>query len=424
MPFGLIRMWITGLLAVAMLVGVVLLARYWYQNLPDPRPGPLSVPADGSPPPEPAPPPSFGERVAAWRPAADWPTAALAGALLLTAFSLGGGRASAWLLMPKRGESPRREHPGDARRVTRPDGTDLHVEVSGNPGGPTVVLTHGWGADATEWYYLRKQLGARYRLVAWDLPGLGQSKAPADGNYALDKLAADLKAVVDAAGAGGRVALLGHSIGGMITLTYAKNYPEDVYDRVAGLVLVHTTHTNPVKTTQGSSILLPLQKPVIEPLAHLMIGLSPVVRLMNVLSYWNGSMHWSNYKNTFSWAGTYGQVDFVSRYALGMSPAVYARGVLGMLRTYHATDALPGVKAPVLVVAAEQDKVCKPQASRDINVAVPDGTLASLSPAGHMGLLSSHEEFGRAVEAFLDRCHGRSPAPAPSAPLVTAGANA
>ena len=55
--------------------------------------------------------------------------------------------------------------------------------------GPTVVLTHGWGANATEWYYLKKHLGDRFRLIAWDLPGLGLSKRPDNNDYSLDKMA-------------------------------------------------------------------------------------------------------------------------------------------------------------------------------------------------------------------------------------------
>jgi pimeloyl-ACP methyl ester carboxylesterase len=400
--FGLLRMWVVGLVAVALWVAVGLLARDWYRHLPDPRPQ-FVTPA-GEVIPAAGPEPSFADRVAAWRPGADRPTADLAGALFLTLLGVGGGRVFWWLVLPKGKDDPRHERGGEIHRIRRPDGSELHVEVFGRTDGPTVVLTHGWGATVTEWYYLRRQFGDRYRLVAWDLPSLGKSKGPDDRDYGLERLAADLRAVLDEAG-GGPAVLLGHSIGGMILLQYAKQFPDDLGDRVVGLVPVHTTHTNPLKTTRFAGLFTALQKPVLEPLGYAMIALSPVVWLMNALSYLNGTLHASNYSQLFSWTGTWGQLEFASRYALHIWPASYARGTLAMFR-FHATDALARVAVPTLVVAAARDKMTTHEASEDIRRLVPGAGLATLTPAGHMGLIQRHEEFGRYVAAFLDRCFG------------------
>jgi pimeloyl-ACP methyl ester carboxylesterase len=275
----------------------------------------------------------------------------------------------------------------------------------GRADGPTVVLTPGWGATTTEWFHLRRQLGGRYRLVAWDLPGIGRSKGPADRNFRVDKMAADLRAVLDEVG-GGPAVLLGHSLGGMVVLEFARQYPDELSRRVAGLVVVHGTHTDPVRTTEFATLLTALQKPVLEPLCYLMIGLSPVVWVMNLLSYLNGTLHLAIYRELFSWAGTWGQLEFACRYALPIWPATYARGTLGMFR-FHATDALPHIGVPVLVVAADRDKMTKPAASEQMRAAIPDAELVTLTPAGHMGLIQRPDEFGRAVEGFLARCVGR-----------------
>jgi pimeloyl-ACP methyl ester carboxylesterase len=410
--FGMVRMWAFGLLAVALWAAAAALAYGWSRRLPDPPPPPPAGDARPAEADRPAPPPTFADRLTAWRPAADLATAFLGGAAALALLGAGGGRWLALLALPRRADNPRHERAGEPARVRRPDGTELHVEVSGDPAGPTVVLTHGWGASATEWFHLRRRLGGRYRLVAWDLPGLGLSKAPASGDFSLPKLADDLRAVLDAAGGPGPAVLLGHSIGGMITLTLCQRHPDLLGGRVAGLALVHTTHTNPVRTTRGRSVLLPLQRPVLEPLAYLMIGLAPVVWAMNLLSYLNGSAHLSNYRQLFSGACTRGQLEWATRYVLQVWPATYARGMLGMMRTYHATDALPGIGVPTLVVAADRDRLCEPDASRTMCERMPRAESATLSPAGHMGLISSHDEFGRAADAFLGRCLGATPATA------------
>jgi pimeloyl-ACP methyl ester carboxylesterase len=130
------------------------------------------------------------------------------------------------------------------------------------------------GASSTEWYYAKRHLSDRFRLILWDLPGLGESTQPKDRNFALDKMASDLHAVMGLAG-GKPVVLVGHSIGGMINLTFCRRYPDLLGSQVAGIVQVDTTYTNPVKTTKGSGFSRAIQKPVAEPLLHATIFLSP-----------------------------------------------------------------------------------------------------------------------------------------------------
>ena len=107
--------------------------------------------------------------------------------------------------------------------------------------------------NSTEWHYLKRELTDQFRLIVWDLPGLGLSTRPDNRDYSLENLARDLEAVLGLAD--GRPAiLLGHSIGGMITQTFCRLFPESLGTRVKGLVLAHTTYTNPVRTVKGAPI--------------------------------------------------------------------------------------------------------------------------------------------------------------------------
>ena len=112
----------------------------------------------------------------------------------------------------------RRESPYRSAIVRAPDGSALHVESSGAAGGPTLVLTHGWGLDSTAWSRARADLADRFRVVSWDLPGLGRSRGPKDGRFTIDRFAAALGEVVRWTGSDD-VILVGHSIGGMTTQT-------------------------------------------------------------------------------------------------------------------------------------------------------------------------------------------------------------
>ena len=101
--------------------------------------------------------------------------------------------------------------------------------------------------------------------------------------------------------AGGRPAVLvGHSIGGMILLTFCKAFPEALGTRVAGLVLAHTSYTNPVRTTHMAALYSAIEKPVLIPLLYLTIALWPLAWLMNWMSYFNGSAHKSTHSTSFS----------------------------------------------------------------------------------------------------------------------------
>ena len=412
MSFSILGTWLRGLLSIAMIGLGIGLIRYWYQEtqvsrevvlvkVDDAGRNQTVEVRDRKDRSEVAPPAGKAERLAAWRPGLDRVTAALAGGVFLISWSFVGGRVLP-LLRRKGEDEPNSNRDGTVQRIKRPDGSELHVEFFGPSDAPPIVLTHGWGADGTEWYYLKKQLTDKFRLIVWDLPGLGLSKQPDNHDYSLEKLASDLKAVVELSG-GKPVVLLGHSIGGMTTLTYAKLFPETLGVTVAGLVLVHTTYTNPIETTSMSGLYKALRKPLLEPLLHLTIWLSPLVWVMNWLSYLNGSTLRSTAKGGFAGTETRGQLEFASRFLHRDSPAVLARGMFGMLH-YDATLTLSKINVPVLIIPGDLDSTCKPEASEFMHQAIPGSQLIALKPAKHMGLVEHNLEFSKAVAGFVDSC--------------------
>lgn len=112
-------------------------------------------------------------------------------------------------------------------------GVMLHTQCLGD--GPPIVMCHGLvTASLATWYFsAAPALRRRHRVVLYDLRGHGKSSLAATG-YDLETMARDLAFVVDAhrqAGAatsGQKVALVGHSYGALIALTYALRRPEAV----------------------------------------------------------------------------------------------------------------------------------------------------------------------------------------------------
>jgi pimeloyl-ACP methyl ester carboxylesterase len=367
MPFSILLGWLTGLLSLVLIGGGLYLIWAWY----------------------------VGAVIG---------TGYLVGGLLMLLWTFA-GRQIVLLFHPPGADEPKTLRNGSAQRVSRPDGGELQVELYGPPDAPPIVMTHGWGTNSTEWYYAKRQLADRFRLIVWDLPGLGESRRPDDNDYRPEKLARDLEAVL--ALAGNRPAiLLGHSIGGMITLTFCRLFPQELGRRVAGLVLVDTTYTNPVRTTTFSGFFRAVQKPLLEPLLHLSIWLSPIVWLMNWLSYLNGTAHITAMLTGFAGQETRGQLDFATRFTPMASPAVLARGGLAALK-YDETATLGAIGVPVLVITGDLDRVTIPEANAHINEAVPMGHLLKLRPGGHMALLEQNERLAEAVAQFGVRCFER-----------------
>jgi pimeloyl-ACP methyl ester carboxylesterase len=401
MPFAMLGIWFRGVLALLLLGGGIWLLSTWYDALP--RPTPL-VQTDPEGPRPPASPLSFRERVARWHPGLTWETAALVGGILLVLVASGGGRLVYPLRWRASGHEPGPLPAGRVQRLTRPDGTALHIASFGPPDAPPVLLTHGWGVTSAQWDALIQHLGTRCRLTVWDLPGVGRSTRPTTADYSLDKMARDLEAILTLLGPR-PVVLVGHSLGGMILLTFCRLFPQAMGSRVCGLVLAHTTYTNPVRTTAKRRLYTALQKPVLEPLLRATIGLSPLVWLLNVLSYLNGSAHASTARQSFAGTQTREQVQFVTKCMLHTSPGVLARGMLGMLR-YEATTTLATIDMPVLLVTGDADTTTVPEASTFMRAAIPSARLTTLTPAKHQGVLEHHAQFAEVVAAFCDACTG------------------
>lgn len=99
-------------------------------------------------------------------------------------------------------------------------------------GGTPLVLVHGFGGDLNNWLFNQESLAAKRTVIAFDLPGHGQSSKQV-GNATLGEFAQVLHDVMDALSVP-KAHLAGHSMGGAIALEFALAHP----GRVASLTLI------------------------------------------------------------------------------------------------------------------------------------------------------------------------------------------
>ena len=124
-------------------------------------------------------------------------------------------------------------------RFIQTNGIRLHLAEAGpekpGPGNLPVLMLHGFPELWYSWRHQLAALGEKFRAVAPDLRGYGQSEIPA-GGYDTFTLAADVAGLIDELG--GRVHLVGHDWGGLVAWHVALEYPE----RVASLAVLAAPH--------------------------------------------------------------------------------------------------------------------------------------------------------------------------------------
>jgi len=399
-PVSILLMWLRGLLSIAVLAGGIYLICCWYDRLPEATVV-VRYTEDGTVT-KTRIPATFFQRVRSWRPGGDATTALLAGGLFLLGLSSAGGWIYPRVFCRAGSFHPGDQPHGETRQITRPDGTQLNVETFGSIVAPRLIMTHGWGCDRQMWHYAITQLSEHFRIVIWDLPGLGLSTQPQNRDYSVVKMANDLRAVLEATGNQPAV-LVGYSIGAMVTLTFCKLFPELLSRSVVGISIVHSTYTNPLRTTRFSGLLTAIETLVIRPLMALTIFLFPLAWLMNCLSYLNGSAHRSTAKDSFAGQETRGQLDFAARYTVKATPSVVARGMLGMF-DYDVEKTLSQIKLPAHFIVGDLDRTTLPEAGTHMAGRIRQSKLLCLSPARHLGFFEKYDEFNSVLHQFVSDC--------------------
>jgi len=250
--------------------------------------------------------------------------------------------------------------------VTTDDGCRLHV-VPGLPGKMPIVLSNSLGTDVGLWDLQVAPFAARYSIWRYDTRGHGLSDAPS-GDYSIDRLGADLIAVIDATG-GDPVDLCGISIGGMTALWVALHAPH----RVRRLILANTaakighlelwTERIRVARTEGMA-----------PLAEASMG------------------RW------FTEGYRVHSPEIVARFqaTVASTSVVGYTGCCAALRDADLRTRAANVTRPTLVIAGKHDIATPPQAGRWLAEHIRGARFIELD-AAHISNVECAGEFNQAV---------------------------
>jgi pimeloyl-ACP methyl ester carboxylesterase len=273
-------------------------------------------------------------------------------------------------------------------RIEMDDGVGLAVDVAGR--GPPLILVHGFGGAKEDFADHVAPLAAHATVAIFDHRGHGESDHPADeAAYSLDRLVADTLAVCDALGFE-QAAMLGHSMGGMVTRRLVLAHPA----RVESLVLMDTS-PGPPRGIDPAAVDLGVTVARTEGMTALKAALDEFDPL--------GTPAYQRLLKTRS-----GYQEFCDRKWAALSAEMWAALAVELVRQPDQLDAMARVSCPTLILVGEQDTPFL-DASNAMAGTIPDATLVVVPDAGHSPQFENPTVWFDAVAGFT-RAHQRDAA--------------
>lgn len=258
--------------------------------------------------------------------------------------------------------------------LTRVNGIDLSYDVAVAGDRPWVVLVHGFPFTRATWSAQVTALAEHFRVLTWDLRGLGGSElGPAP--QPLETYVDDLLALLDEVGAE-RAGLCGLSMGGYIALRAVERAPR----RFSALALADTRSEadgNEAKLARAAGIQA-RHRGEVEAFVR---GLLPKLLLRPEAPAGRALL----------------------AQMLGNDPAGMANALAAMQGRTDTTPALAGLALPTLVLVGSGDTLTPVAASEALAATIPGAALQVLADAGHVSNLEAPEAFTAALMDFFTR---------------------
>jgi pimeloyl-ACP methyl ester carboxylesterase len=287
----------------------------------------------------------------------------------------------------------------EIRRLQSWDGTDLAWYEAGDPDAPPMVLCGGLGGGVLIWHPMVERFADRYRIISFDYRGLYQSRRPShDGAYDLIHHVRDLVHVLDHTQVETPV-LVGWSMGVQVGLELHRDHPE----RLSAMVAVHGTPGRPLARAFDSELtervapwIFQLMRVVgrnlglVGPtLARSPIVVRSFVEIGRRLGCMSEDIDIEAFRDI---AEDWTRLDLDA----------YAR-IFEALGAHDASDLLPGINTPTLVIAGGADRFTPQDLAAHMVATMPNASMQVVDGATHFGLIEYGHEIADAVEQFIDK---------------------
>jgi pimeloyl-ACP methyl ester carboxylesterase len=293
----------------------------------------------------------------------------------------------------------------DAPSPSRPQGNPkVEREAAGTPLHGALVFTHGWCVTEAVWHYQKLAFEhGPHAVVTWDLPGHGHSSQVARGRLTLDIAVDALARVVDEVPQR-HVVLVGHSLGGVLSLRYLARHPTTARERIRGVVVVSTPLMGQARWVQD-------RMPGREGRGRLVAHALQLAVQNRLVDRWfsreagSHDVHSASYRlirSGFAPQAPPGLVRFVRDMAASVPPTVRADTFRAM-REFDLTPTLAEIGVPSVVAYGPFDRLVPPEESRLLASLLPRSRAQEFPGSGHAPFLEQEGAFNRLVASFAAR---------------------
>jgi pimeloyl-ACP methyl ester carboxylesterase len=257
--------------------------------------------------------------------------------------------------------------------------------------GRPLVLLHGITLSALTWHYQVDDLADRFRVIVLDQRGHGQS-GQGDDDTTVERLAADLAAVLDTLDLHDAV-LVGHSMGGMVTMQLLCQSSDVVDARVAGVVLVATAAGGIAPAFAGAvaRTTTPVTRRGATWLARRQGSWMPA-----------NDLSWALTRLTLGKGAAPSHVE-LTRTMVAATPYDVVSDLTLSLLGFDVRDRLGGASVPALIIVGSHDVLTPVRQAKAIARALPHADLIVLPGCGHMVMLERRAELDEAIGDFADK---------------------
>jgi len=277
--------------------------------------------------------------------------------------------------------------------------------------GKAILFIHGYPLTRKMWQPQLDELSSHLRVIAPDLRGHGESTAT-KGIYTMELLAGDCQALLDYLNIE-KVILCGLSMGGYISLAFARRYPE----RLAGLILTATrAAADTTGLSMGGYISLAFARRYPERLAGLILtatraaadttegkanrdraiqearqnGVNPIIeslipRLLSPSTIQRNPQ----------------LIESLRQIMQAVSVDAIIGDLSGMKERPDSRAYLPEINVPTLIIHGKNDSLIPLTEVQDMNSAIPNSQLILLDNCGHLPNLEASALFNQTILDFI-----------------------
>ena len=254
---------------------------------------------------------------------------------------------------------------------------DVEVAYDDRGQGLCIVLIHGYLETRRIWEDFAERLTGRFRVITMDLPGHGASGTWGKV-HTMDELAVSVHAVIEAEGIAS-IFLVGHSMGGYVTIAFADLYP----GRLLGYSLFHSTcfaDTEEKKKNRDREISLVLCK--------------RKRQIINVnIPKGFADTNQERMKN---------EIELATKQALTNPEEGIVAILNGMKGRPDRTHVMQDPSIPLLLIGGKKDNYIPPDVFEKLVSLAPHASVLRLDESGHMGFMEEPGPVAQALAAMME----------------------